>query len=318
MLFSHFAGCSAINELCHMHPSIPRFISESQLSKCCLISQTILCSWLPQLSRDSAISMSDEYLIKTHSLKGKIALITGASRGIGAGIALELGKKGADVILSYTSDSSAAKTKEVLAEIEKFGGKGIIVKANLSSLKEVKYLATETLKYGNDKIDIIVNNAGVSYNRLIEDIDEEHYQSQYDINVRAPLFLVQHLVPKIQKGGRIINLSSVSARGGFASQSVYGATKAAVEAMTRTWANEFAQKYGITVNAINPGPVESDMWQSAKSLHESIQPMIKASPSGARIGEPDDIAKIVGFLAEEGSRWVNGNIICGNGGIMLL
>lgn len=262
--------------------------------------------------------MSDEYLIQTHSLKGKIALVTGASRGIGAAIALELGKKGAAVVLSYTSDSSEKLAKEVLAEIEKSGGKGTTVKANLASLDEVKYLAEETLKYGNDKIDIIVNNAGVSVNAPIEKIDEHHYQSQYDVNVRAPLFLVQHLVPKIQKGGRIISISSVSARGGFPGQTVYGATKAALEAMTRSWTNEFAQKYGITVNAINPGPVESDMWASAKSMHEAIAPMVKTTPSGARIGVPDDIAKIAGFLAEEGSRWVNGNILCGNGGVMLM
>lgn len=262
--------------------------------------------------------MSDQYLIQTHSLKGKKALVTGASRGIGAGIALELGKKGATVVLSYTSDSSEKLTKSVLSEIEKSGGKGTIIKANLANLDEVETLAKETLKYFDDKIDIIVNNAGVSYNNPVDQITADHYSSQYDVNVRAPLFLIKHLIPKIQKGGRVINLSSVSARGGYVGQSVYGATKAALEAMTRTWANEFAQKYGITVNAINPGPVDSDMWSAAVAMHEAIKPMVQATPSGARIGVPDDIAKIVGFLAEEGSRWVNGNIICGNGGVMML
>ena len=203
----------------------------------------------------------DQHIIDTHSLKGKYALITGASRGIGAGIALELGKHGAHVIITYTSDSSKSKAESVLSEIEKAGGKGSIVKANMANLQEVKQLAKETLEIGNG-IDIIVNNAGVSYNKVLAEIDEEHYSSQYDVNVRGPLFLVQALLPGIRKGGRIINLSSVSARGGFATQTVYGATKAALEAMTRTWANEFAQSKEITVNAINPGPVSSDMWDS--------------------------------------------------------
>ncbi|CCG82497.1 putative Short chain dehydrogenase/reductase family oxidoreductase [Taphrina deformans PYCC 5710] len=263
--------------------------------------------------------MTSEYLAKTHSLAGKIALVTGSARGIGAGIALELGKKGASVVVNYTSPSSESKAEEVVKAIEAAGGKATLVKANVRDVDDIKYLAEETLKFGNGKIDILVNNAGVSYNKALGDIDLEHYTSQYDINVRAPLFLTQALISSIQPGGRIINISSVSARGGFASQSVYGATKAALEAMTRTWSNEFAQAKGITVNAINPGPVESDMWAAAgEQLHKSVEGSIAMTPSGKRIGVPEDIAKIVGFLAEEGSRWVNGNVLCGNGGIMQL
>lgn len=263
--------------------------------------------------------MSDQYLIQTHSLKGKFALVTGSSRGIGASIALELGKKGASVIINYTSDSSESKAKETLAEIEKFGGHGTTVKANMAKPEDIKYLADQVLSYTSGKIDIIVNNAGVSENKPVGSIDEKHFDSQYDVNVKGPLLLVQQLLPSIQKGGRIINISSVSARGGFAQQSVYGGTKAALEAMTRSWANEFAQEKGITVNAINPGPVESDMWASAgDAIHKRMETQLAGTPSGARIGVPDDIAKIVGFLSEEGSRWVNGNILCGNGGIMLL
>lgn len=261
----------------------------------------------------------EQHLVQTHSLKGKIALVTGASRGIGAGIALELGKKGAAVVLGYTSASSESKAREVLAEIVKAGGSGTVVRANMANLDEVKTLAEETLKFGNGKIDILVNNAGVSYNSPVGEIDLEHYTSQYDVNVRGPLFLTQHLLPAIQPGGRIINLSSVSARGGFGQQSVYGATKAALESMTRTWANEFAQKKGITVNAVNPGPVSSDMWDNAgDAIHTTVKASLQSTPSGARIGVPDDIAKIVGFLAEEGSRWVNGNVLCANGGMMML
>lgn len=263
--------------------------------------------------------MSNEYLISTHSLAGKVALVTGASRGIGAAIALELGKKGASVVLNYTSPSSESKAADVLKEIEKYGGKGTLVRANMGELDQIKYLADETVKYGGGKVDIIVNNAGVSVNRPLQEIDLEHYGSQYDVNVRGPMFLMQHLLPAIQRNGRVVNLSSVSARGGFATQTVYGATKAALEAMTRTWANEFAQERGITVNCINPGPVESDMWAAAGSdIQKSVGEAAQKTPSGARIGVPDDIAKIVGFLAEEGSRWINGNVICGNGGMMML
>ena len=263
--------------------------------------------------------MSQEFILKNHSLDGKVAVVTGASRGIGAAIALELGKKGASVILTYTSASSEALAAKVLDEIKASGSSGTTIKADMSNLEEVKNLAKRALEFSENKVDIIVNNAGVSMNAMLGDIDLDHYQKQYDVNVRGPLFLTQHLLPHIQPGGRIVNISSVSARGGFAAQTVYGATKAALEAMTRSWANEFAQSKQITVNAINPGPVESDMWNAAgEAIHATVKKMVAGTPSGNRIGQPNDIAKIVGFLAEEGSTWVNGNVLCGNGGLMML
>lgn len=196
---------------------------------------------------------------EARTLQGKTALVTGSARGIGASIALELGKKGCNVVIGYTSESSKSKAESVAKEIEKTGSKAICVQANVADLAALDHLAQETLNFGNSKIDIIVNNAGKADNAPVGHIDLDHFESQYNVNVRAPLFLVQKLLPNIQPGGSIINISSVSARGGFAAQSVYGATKAAVEAMTRTWANEFGQQKQITVNAINPGPVSSDM-----------------------------------------------------------
>ena len=123
----------------------------------------------------------------------------------------------------------------------------------------------------------------------------------------------------INRGGRIVNLFSISARGGYATQSVYAATKAAVEALTRVWATELGQEYGITVNAVNPGPVDTEMYRAAGAIHLArMEEQNKKVPAAPRCGRPDDVADIITFLCEERSRWVTGDILCANGGMLYL
>lgn len=168
-----------------------------------------------------------------------------------------------------------------------------------------------------DRIDILVNNAGAGDNRPLEEVTVDVYQRLMDVNVRAVIFMTQAILPHIPRGGRIINLSSISARGGYATQSVYAATKAAVEGLTRVWATELGHKYGVTVNAINPGPVDTDMYRAAGSVHLArMEEQNKKVPAGQRCGTVEDIADIVTFLAQERSRWVTGDIICANGGML--
>lgn len=169
------------------------------------------------------------------------------------------------------------------------------------------------------QIDILVNNAGLGDNRPLEDVTLESYNKLMDINVRAVLFMTQAVLPYIPRGGRIVNLSSISARGGYSTQSVYAATKAAVEGLTKVWATELGHKYGVTVNAVNPGPVDTDMYQAAGPVHLArMEEQNKKVPAGQRCGTAQDIADIVTFLAEEKSRWVTGDVICANGGILFI
>lgn len=173
--------------------------------------------------------------------------------------------------------------------------------------------------FQTDTIDILVNNAGVGDNRSLDEVTLEAYTRMMDINVRAVIFMTQAVLPHLPKphGGRIINLSSISARGGYPTQSVYAASKAAVEGLTRVWATELGHSYGVTVNAVNPGPVDTDMYQAAGPVHLArMEEQNKKVPAGQRCGTVEDIGDIVLFLSQERSRWVTGDVICANGGML--
>lgn len=176
--------------------------------------------------------------------------------------------------------------------------------------------------FKTEQIHILVNNAGVGDNKPLEEVTLEGYSKLMDVNVRSVVFMTQavlpHLPPKSQGGGgRIVNLSSISARGGFPTQSVYAASKAAVEGLTRVWATELGHRFGVTVNAVNPGPVDTDMYQAAGSVHLArMEEQNKKVPAGQRCGTVEDIGDIITFLSEERSRWVTGDVICANGGMI--
>ncbi|KAH7010419.1 hypothetical protein EDB80DRAFT_868938 [Ilyonectria destructans] len=246
------------------------------------------------------------------SLEGKVAIVTGGSRGIGEGIARELGKRGAKVVITFAS--SSARADEVVKAI-KLTSDAIAVRADCMDPSSPGEIVSAAARAFGGRIDIIVNNAGAGDELYLEDTTLEHFDKVFYTNFRFPMFLVQQALPYPQKGGRIVNLSSIVARQGWRMQGAYGASKACMESLARTWAVELGHKYEVTVNLVNPGPVATDMWNATppESL-PGIQHFIESTPAAPRVGEVDDIVQIVAFLCEEGSRWVTGSTVCANGG----
>ncbi|KAJ4022751.1 hypothetical protein NW752_000043 [Fusarium irregulare] len=253
------------------------------------------------------------------SLHGKVAIVTGGARGIGRGIVLTLAKQGAKVAFTYVSESSEAHARELVREVESLGSSAHAIQADAASLSSPKTVIDSTLAaFDVLKLDILVNNAGLgSAGTRIEEVTTSEYETIMSVNVRAVIFMTQAFIPYVRPGGRIVNLSSISARGGFATQGTYSASKAAVEALTRCWATELGHKYKITVNAVNPGPVDTDMYRAAGQTHLArMEEQNKKTPAAPRAGTENDVADIIGFLCEERSRWITGDVVCANGGMM--
>ncbi|KAF9894943.1 hypothetical protein FE257_004565 [Aspergillus nanangensis] len=240
------------------------------------------------------------------SLQGKIAIVTGGARGIGAGIVTALCKEGAKVAFNYVSPSSQPTASALVTSLHNSGHSAISIHADLSTPTAPQTIIEATLSaFQTTQIDILINNAGAGGNQPLEEVTPASYTHLMDINVRAVIFMTQAVLPHLppRGGGRIINLSSISARGGYPTQSVYAASKAAVEGLTRVWATELGHKYGVTVNAVNPGPVDTDMYQAAGPVHLArMEEENKKVPAGQRCGMPGDVADVVVFLAEERSR----------------
>lgn len=218
------------------------------------------------------------------------------------------------------SQSSEVVAEQLVAEIKSKAGKAVCIRTDMASCNAPRVLLDATLKSFNaEKIDILVNNAGLGQNTPLKDITFDEYERLMNTNVRAVIFMTQTVLSHLNRGGRIVNLSSISARGGYATQSVYAATKAAVEGLTRVWATELGQEYGVTVNAVNPGPVDTEMYRAAGPVHLArMEEQNKKVPAAPRCGTPADIADIVTFLCEERARWVTGDVICANGGMLYL
>ena len=244
-------------------------------------------------------------------LEGKVALVTGAARGIGAAIAERLAGDGAAVAINYAK--SKEESDAVAARIRAGGGKAKVFQADMSDSTQVKALIDATVKeFG--RLDILVNNAGRADFAPIGSIDAIHVRSQFALNVDGPIFATQAAAARFpQEGGRIINVSSIAATHARASMSVYSATKSALEALTRAWAAELGPK-GVTVNAVAPGPVDTDMLRGAGLGADAIKGMIARTPLG-RLGAPSDIADVVAFLASSDGRWVTGQVVETAGGI---
>jgi 3-oxoacyl-[acyl-carrier protein] reductase len=244
----------------------------------------------------------------TKKLKGKIAIVTGGSRGIGAAIALRLAADGATVGITYVNNKAAAD--KVIAQITELGSKAIAVKADVSSQEDSKQLVNEIKKLG--KIDILVNNAAVFDASPIESVDLKVYDKLFDTNVKGVVSTTIAALPHINDGGRIVNISSVAARARLGGWSFYCATKAALEALTRSWSQELGKRQ-ITVNAVAPGTTLTDMLEQGLPA-EAKQEFIDKTALG-RLGTPGDIADIVAFLASNDGRWVTGQTIDCDGGL---
>lgn len=245
-------------------------------------------------------------------LTGKIALVTGAGRGIGREIALTLARNGATVIVNY--NGSKASADEVVAEIEKNGGSAEAVQCNVSDFAASGEFVKQILdKY--KKVDILVNNAGVTRDNLIMRMSEEDYDAVLDTNLKGAFNMIRHLSRSFikQRSGRIINISSVSGVAGNAGQANYSASKAGLIGLTKSVAREFASR-GINVNAVAPGFIDTDM---TKNMTEDAKKEIdKMIPMG-KMGTTKNIADLVMFLAGECSDYITGQVICVDGGMSM-
>lgn len=241
-------------------------------------------------------------------LSGKIALVTGASKGIGAAIATHLGAEGASVVVNYSSDKNGAE--RVVTKIIESGGKAIAVQANVANATDITRLLGE-VKQAFGKLDILVNNAGIYRSGPVGEITEEHYRSIFDLNVLGLILTTQEALKLMSEGGSIINISSVVSTMSPAGQGVYNASKSAVDGLTRTFAKELGPKK-IRVNSVNPGLVETE------GLHTSgfieIKDEVAAKTPLGRIGLPQDIAPAVVFLASGDSSWITGETFYVTGG----
>ncbi len=246
-------------------------------------------------------------------LAGKVALITGASRGIGAAIAIRFAKDGAKVVVNYSRSEKEAN--EVVAAIVAGGGAAIAVKADVGTPSEIPYLFAATTKsFG--RLDILVNNAAIMQRTFLPDLTAESIDAHFNVNVRGYLLCVKHAAELMTSGGSIINVGSAISRMAYPGAVVYSATKGAIDVMTRVLAAELGPK-GIRVNVLAPGSTRTDMnsEKSGKTKEEEKQEI--AMTAMRRIGEVDDIADAASFLATDDSRWVTGTWLDVSGGIRL-
>lgn len=272
-------------------------------------------------------------------LDGKVAIVTGASRGIGAAICGSLASKGAHLIMNYTSESSEQRTTELASTLSsQYSIKAFAVRADIGSEQAGSTIVGAAQQhFPNETISVIVNNAGVAGNQYIADASVEQFHRQYAVNVMGPLLLMQAALPHLpyDRSARIVNVSSVSSSAGLPGQSIYGGTKAALEAMTRTWARELGERGNV--NAVNPGPVETDMYGGVDKDFEKIMVGWLQNTPGSQVskerdgediynrfaakgGRPasvDEIAGVVSMLCSPESGWCTGSVICANGGMKM-
>lgn len=244
-------------------------------------------------------------------LTEKIALVTGASRGIGKAIAMELAKRGATVIVNYSG--SEEKAQQTVSEIKKNGGEAVAVKCDVADFAACEKLAKDVIgRYG--RLDILVNNAGITRDGLIMKMSEQDFDSVMDTNLKGTYNMIRHFSRWFlkQKSGRIINIASVSGVIGNAGQANYSASKAGVIGLTKAVARELSGR-GICINAVAPGFIDTDMTrQMSEDAKKGIEAMI---PMG-HMGKPEDVARLVGFLADE-AEYITGQVICVDGGMAI-
>jgi 3-oxoacyl-[acyl-carrier protein] reductase len=244
-------------------------------------------------------------------LKGKVAVVTGASKGIGAATARALAAAGAAVVVNYASDRKGAE--HVAADIAAKGGKATVVKADVAKTSDVQHLFDEAEKtFG--RIDILVNNAGVYQFHPLEEVTEEDFHRHFNTNVLGTLLATKEAARHFGvSGGSVINISSVASETAVPTASVYSATKGAVDTLSRVLAAELGPRH-IRVNVIAPGGVETEGTHAAGVIGSDFEKMMISKTALGRLGQPDDIARIAVFLASEDSGWLTGERIVASGG----
>jgi 3-oxoacyl-[acyl-carrier protein] reductase len=245
-------------------------------------------------------------------LSNKVAVVTGASKGIGAGIAKGLAAEGASVVVNYASSKEGAE--RVVAEIVKSGGKAVAIQGDVSKASDVQRIFAETQKaFG--RLDVLVNNAAVYQFAPLDQITEEQFDRQFNINVKGLILATQEAVRHFSaEGGNIINIGSNASRLTPPTSAVYTATKGAVDAVTRVLAKELGPKK-IRVNSINPGPVETEGVHAIGLIGSDFLKQFEAQTPLGRIAQPDDIAPIAVFLASQDSGWLTGETLLASGGL---
>nr|WP_217269882.1 SDR family oxidoreductase [Neobacillus endophyticus] len=241
-------------------------------------------------------------------LKNKVAIVTGGARGIGERVVEKLASEGANVVINYVNSSNQAE--ELVDRIHSEGGRAIAVQANISKISDIKKLFDSAIEtFG--KVDILINNAGIMINKPIDLVTEEDFDTQFLTNTKGTYFAIQEAFHRMEKGGRIINISTSINGHMFPAYSVYAGTKGAVEQFTRQLAKEFGPKQ-ITINAIAPGPVATELFLNGKS-DQQIEALSNMN-AFRRLGTPEDVAGAIHLLLCEEASWITGQTLRVNGG----